>query len=776
MRIPLLRFLAVLILLAGVVGCSGSSTDSGTSSSAGTLTLAFDTDNDGIPDVFDDFPDDPANHVFAICDENKYPTSHQSMETAIGKNSPFTAPTTFKGTIDAANGTDYFAVNINGGTPYSLVFYDPQKMDGRAVTFVPDVNVYAGPGARLPLELSVVGEARAIILSFTPGETGTHYISIRNAETNTQAVSYRYRFDLIEDSARKGMGILFKAADGGGYTYSYADILLLRNTLKPYVEEWTADGVPRTFRDGARSAFQSTINYLAGVHADPQCTDTTPLDPYVAEIPWNSEYRFGYGISATTGLPARQLQAVASFSLPAPPGAPTQTETDLLLIQTDDEYAKEVQGSVTTHFSAFGTSVSASASYTDNIKYSEKETTLLLKYYMEERDYRLLETQAYALIPDAKTYVNDQPADFRNKYGDYFIAGAKYGAQYIATLHITAQSAEEIRTVTEQIELANKTFKADATETYKAKFSEATKNCKVEVRRVTTGGDATVLSIGTTPDQMFDDLIKFMISVNSSNMAPLKAYMLRFNQIPDATKLPDRINVNVCALSEALDLSRNYLALSTRAKIIAGLDAATFQPGVQDNYAKEFNDLTYDLHYNRDNIFNDKAQVDNYGIQVKAMLDKFSNLIERQSFFVKLVQVRRAWPISTDRDQYDWVPRESGFASYLPSFTVNNDIGSVPAYGEDHAEPYVYSSEWYPSWDPGVNSVVCYVKIAVTFDWTRRTYTNDLNYPSMGRRPLQLWIHAWDAGFWRLDAKGVYLGEGGKSPTGNYPFNWALMD
>jgi hypothetical protein len=741
------------------------------------LTLAFDTDNDGIPDIFDDFPDDPANHVFTICDENDYTTAHQSMETAIGKNSPFMAPTTFKGTINAVNGVDYFAVNVNGGTTYSLVFYDPRKMDGRAVTFVPDVNVYSGPGVRLPLELSVVGEARVIILSFTPDETGTHYISIRNAEANTQAISYRYRFDLIEDNAKKGMGILFKAADGSGYTYTYSDILLLRYTLKQYAEGWTDDGVPRTFRNGAQSAYQATIKYLARVNADPQCTDTTPLDPFVAEIPWNSaEYRFGYGISATTGLPARQLQAVAAYNLPVTQGAPTTTETDLLLIQTDYAYSKEVQGDVSTHFSAFGTSVSASASYTDNIKYSEKETTLLLKYHIEEQDYRVLDTQGYALIPAAKTYLNDHPDDFRNKYGDYFIAGAKYGAQYVATLHITASSAEEIKTVAEKIELANKTFKADATEAYKATFSEATKNCRVEVRRVTTGGDPTVLSIGTTPDQMFDDLIKFLRSVNTTNMAPIKAYMMRFNQIPDASKLPDRINVNVCALSAALDLSRDYLALSTRAKIIAGLDTAIFQDGVQNNYAKEFSDLTYDLHYNRDSIFNDKAQVDNYYIKVKAILDKFSNLIDRQSFFVKLIEVKRAWPRATDGDQYDWVPRDSGFATYLPSFTVNNDIAQVLPIVWSYGVDFVTSGEWHPVWDPGDNAVVCYVKIETTSDHVRRTYTNDENYPSMGRRPLKLWIHAWHAGFWRLTAKGVYLGEGGKSPTGNYPFNWALMD
>ena len=128
-------------------------------------------------------------------------------------------------------------VRVEGGTTYSLVFYNPQKLDTRAVTFVPDVAVYTGSEEKLPLELSVVGNSHVIALSFTPSETGVNYITVQNAEANSEGATHRYRFDLIEDPAKQGMGVLFKAADGSGYTYTFKDILFLRHELEPYVNE-----------------------------------------------------------------------------------------------------------------------------------------------------------------------------------------------------------------------------------------------------------------------------------------------------------------------------------------------------------------------------------------------------------------------------------------------------------------------------------------------------------------------------------------------------------
>ena len=103
-----LLLIALLVFIA--VGCSSSG---GSNGSQRTLTLAYDSDKDGVPDVFDDYPDNAAGYVYTTYNENDNSTMY------------FTAPTTFRGTIDAVTSTNHFAVWVDGGKTYSLVFYDP---------------------------------------------------------------------------------------------------------------------------------------------------------------------------------------------------------------------------------------------------------------------------------------------------------------------------------------------------------------------------------------------------------------------------------------------------------------------------------------------------------------------------------------------------------------------------------------------------------------------------------------------------------------------------
>jgi len=798
--------LILLIVISAIVlyGCSGDSGSSGSSGSEKTVALAFDSDKDGTPDILDDHPDNANSNSHSVCDEAGYSTAHDSLETAIGKDTPFSTPTTFKGTIDSANSTDYFAVALAAGKTYSVVFHDPQEMGGRALTFAPDAAVYTGnlnyllgapweeeeplqakglgkssiigDSEKLPLEFSSEGESRVIILTFAPQESRVHYIAIRSGQTVDQGTSHQYRFDLIEDHDKDGSNNHFKEA-GGNYIYTHDDILLLKSSIEPHVTEWANDGSPMTFGHGAQTAFESTVSYLAAVRAEPESSDQTSLNPFVADIPWNSDYKFGYGIDASTGLPANLLQAVTSFTPPVPANASTTTDTQIFFINSDAQHSKEIQTAFNTTFSCYGVTVKASGSYADNIKYSEKETTLILKYYVKETEYRIFDPAggAYTLTDSAKIYLSEQKDDFRNKYGDYFIAGARYGAQYVAAIHIKASSAEEISKIEAEISQAIPAYDANATEKFKATFSDATKNSSVEVKRTTIGGNDTLLSAGTTPEQMFDELKIFIQSCTKDNRAPLQAYMFRFNQMPDGASIATNINVNPGVFSATRELTNDYLALSSRSKVLAGLDISTFQAGVQDDYKQECDALINAINDNRQVIFRDLNKIKDYGTKVKTMLDAFTSLIDRQSFFLKLVKFQKDWPYHTEHKS-----RESGFKSYYMSRAVDNDI-SVPSKTETfnaeyHQGWHVGWRSWSTSWTPGSNSIVCYIKIDVDAS-TKNDDCWDTNHPSLGRDHLSFdFKSGYDRmGSWWLKAKGVYLGENGKGPAGNYPFNWEMM-
>ncbi len=98
-------------------------------------------------------------------------------------------------------------------------------------------------------------------------------------------------------------------------------------------------------------------------------------------------------------------------------------------------------------------------------------------------------------------------------------------------------------------------------------------------------------------------------------------------------------------------------------------------------------------------------------------------------------------------------------------------------YNAEHPEGWhIGWHNWYPSWTLGTDSIVCYIKIDVDCS-TKNDDCWDENYPSLGRDRLSFHFKSgYDRkGSWWLKAKGVYLGDNGKSAKGHYPFNWEMM-
>ncbi|MHB8772725.1 MAG: hypothetical protein ACYC7J_17160 [Syntrophales bacterium] len=757
-------FLLLIALSLVAAGC-GSSGGGAAGTPQRTVTLAYDSDNDGVPDIFDDYPDDAAGYAYAAYDGSS--------------DSIFSAPSTLRGTIGSADTINEFPVRVEAGRTYSLVFTNPRKLDTRAVTFTPDVAVYTGSDEKLPLELSVVGNSHAIILSFTSNETGTHYITVRNAEANSEGATHTYRFDFIEDPAKQGMQVLFKAqplasggntlfdtAAGGGYTYTLKDILFLRHELEPYIDETASDGSPKTFRNGARDAFTAAVAQLARVNDAPVCTPQTDLSSTIEGVPWNNKYSLGYSVDATTGLPPEgQVQAIAAFDLATPTGS-TETETHLHFIESDQQYSSEIEMSFDGKLSAFGGSVEASSSYAKKYSYSETDITVAITFYVRETNYRKYGPQdgKYVFTPDAKNLADTDPAHFRDTYGDYFIAGAKYGAKYIATFHIHTTSASDTTTIRSKISEAWKSF--GASEEFKAEFKKATQGRSVDFDRTTRGGDPTKLSAGTSVDDVLGDLNKFIANCTPQNRAELYAYLYRFDQIQQGIaadkRIPSRVNINSCVFSAARDLSDNYLALAARNNVIASLDSQSFQAGIKDSYAAEYRTLMNDINDHKQTIFGDKDQIAAYGGKVKAALDKFSNLIDRYYFTQKLLAAARSFPSSTGGSDI-----RSGFDGYNLSVAVNNDI--QPQYWKGRYEEswHVGWRNWYPNWKPGTDYRVCFIQI---WSWASHDDWWDQYYPSLSGDHLDFHFKSgYDrGGDWQLWAKGVNLGPGAV----NYPFMW----
>lgn len=155
-------FLAMAVFLAAMTVVSGGCSGGGGGGNKVTgIPLAFDTDKDGIPDVFDDRPEVSSEYALATTVKSKIAGSGFDG-SVYGEGAPLSVPRTFEGsileplesidTVSGDNGeqidvvsrdtdVDIFAVNLEAGKQYSIVFYDPNDMGGRAVEFTPSVWV-----------------------------------------------------------------------------------------------------------------------------------------------------------------------------------------------------------------------------------------------------------------------------------------------------------------------------------------------------------------------------------------------------------------------------------------------------------------------------------------------------------------------------------------------------------------------------------------------------------------------------------------------------------
>lgn len=70
--------LTVLFLFAWSLCVCGCDNGGDGYSTVRTVKLSFDTDGDGVPDVFDDYPDYADGYVFKTCNESDYITAHDS--------------------------------------------------------------------------------------------------------------------------------------------------------------------------------------------------------------------------------------------------------------------------------------------------------------------------------------------------------------------------------------------------------------------------------------------------------------------------------------------------------------------------------------------------------------------------------------------------------------------------------------------------------------------------------------------------------------------------
>ncbi|MFI5527251.1 hypothetical protein ACIA8O_01720 [Kitasatospora sp. NPDC051853] len=180
-------------------------------------------------------------------------------------------------------------------------------------------------------------------------------------------------------------------------------------------------------------------------------SDTTTLDASVSDLPWQDSYSLGRadGIDAVTGGVANV--ALLPFTVTEVAGQ-SSTET-YTFVESDKDYNRVVDAATGGKYNieAIAT-VSSSTEYLSSVEYSATAVTLIAEYAMAYDTYDEAPQDQYRLTDQAKALIGD-PAAFRARYGDYFVAGGRRGARFLAVYTCTARSEKDMTTFKEKIDV-----------------------------------------------------------------------------------------------------------------------------------------------------------------------------------------------------------------------------------------------------------------------------------------------------------------------------------
>jgi V8-like Glu-specific endopeptidase len=233
------------------------------------------------------------------------------------------------------------------------------------------------------------------------------------------------------------------------------------------------------------------------------------------EGPWRGDYALGLGVNAVTG----QIRASAVKRFDIEHHKAQDLDFEYELISSESDLESMISGSVQGSYNLEGVTVSASTSFLDALTVSELSLTLVAQASIEESQYAVASSYELAVKPDQ---------DFRDKYGDYFVAGHRSGS----SLYVMYQCHF---TSTEQRDKFSMALAAEVPEVMSAEGSAAFEklkqeyhaNVKIKITPVGVSGVIPVPPSGEwTPETIVTVLLPWFN--NSLAMKPLDVILRHY--------------------------------------------------------------------------------------------------------------------------------------------------------------------------------------------------------------------------------------------------------
>ncbi|MBQ9565853.1 MAG: hypothetical protein IJU98_09735, partial [Synergistaceae bacterium] len=476
-------FLTLLPLLAFVMltgGCGGgSSSGGGTGSYApavGTTgELEFDSDNDGIPDVFE-------------C------VGLQEIDGTHGGTFSATVPFLL---YSAGSADLTIDMELEAGVEYTFEF---SHILGQSLeASLPDLKLYAPDGMEAAFDFglsddSVREEAPAIsddadstsdastltvkaeltilpeedpsviMFTFTPPSSGTWRLAASQQDLDATGEKIPWMLRVYEEMRGEdgscGYPLRLTLGDTD-FVVGQRELIDLRRVLLSYATEFNQMGFPTAMSDKfyEDNVFQNLIDAIIMEH-EPAGGSAAAGDgvslaaggagifTHVNNVPYDTTFSAGAGFYAHSGLLAPTQGALEPFTMPTPENSSVtldvKKQTFTYTIDTLEELIRDFDlGSMSTFAVAMNT-LGQRPITTTNVRLGQISKTLLFRIDVTESSPRLANISSLKFSKSAKEALDDGSNAFREDYGDYFVSGYTWGARYDAVISVTAERNQDL--------------------------------------------------------------------------------------------------------------------------------------------------------------------------------------------------------------------------------------------------------------------------------------------------------------------------------------------
>lgn len=391
----------------------------------------------------------------------------------------------------------------------------------------------------------------------------------------------------------------------------------------------------------------------------------TKIEPSVSGVPYESKYMLGRGFFGITGIQAANT-AISSFKLPVPQKKSSTSNYTMKFASSYEEVKDISTTTVGGGLSVAGFGLGASYSKSKNFSSGLNSTTFVIHYEETENDPRRLNDNQYTLTQAAKTRLASGYNNFRNAYGDYFVAGYLYGGTFDAYIQITTKTSAQIDTIKTSLSGVKSSDKA---EDFKANINFARElqntlkknNASISIEIRTSGINAANPNAKSiTPkhgknslssiSDVFAEMMKFRTKLAAQKPAdypPIGIVLNRYKTIEAVSKQMEKDkaidgvpfapahSVKISELKDAIDELHGYYNVIDAANRRGDIDRTVY-----NNYKRQYNNTLNTMNYDPD-FFSDTQKVPAAIVTVTNLSKTLKALGDRYNFYEMLVESQK---------------------------------------------------------------------------------------------------------------------------------------